>query len=100
MLTHRFDHEFQIDGGVRHRNGYSFAAERVGFTVEFLHQEVQLTADGASPVECSSHFFNVSAKSFHFLVDVKFDTVERDFLTDALIDFFFGDLSTVCQRGA
>lgn len=74
--------------------------ERIGFTVEFLHQEVEFPADGAAAIQCSSHFFDVGAQSFHLFVDIKLDAVKRDFLTDAFIDFFFGDLSAVCQRGA
>ena len=56
-------------------------------------------ADGAAAIQCSSHFFDVGAQSFHLFVDIKLDAVKRDFLTDSFIDFFFGDLSAVCQRG-
>ena len=48
LLAHLLNQQFEVEARVRHLNGGGFAAQRIGFTVHFLHQEVQTLADGAA----------------------------------------------------
>ena len=48
LLAHLFDEDLQVHGRLGHVDIDCLGAERIGLSVEFLHQEIQAAADSTA----------------------------------------------------
>ena len=63
------------------RRGGGFGAQRFGFAIEFLHQEVQPAADGAAVADNAAYLGHVTVEPVELFVNVEFlgDQCQFDF---------------------
>lgn len=86
LFAHLFDQDFQLDRGLGAFGSDGFAAQSVGFAVQFLHQEVQPFAAAAFVFgNDTAHFGNVGAQAAEFFVDVGFLDKEGKFLLQPVV---------------
>ena len=70
LLAHLLDQHLELDGAAGGVGDDGFGGEGVGFAVEFLHQEVEATADGALLGELTTDFADVGVEAVELFVDV------------------------------
>jgi len=93
LFPQLLDQHLELDRDVGHADVHGFGAERIGFAVEFLHQEIEPPADGAGLAEHAVDLGKVRREAINFLGDVGFLREQDDLLLKArgvelLFDFF------------
>ena len=87
LFAHLLNQNLQFNRRTRHFDRSGFRSQRVGFTIEFLHEEVEAAAHCAARRQHAAHFSYVRGKPLDFLVDIHFQRVQRHFLPNASDNF-------------
>src|SRR5690242_9791133 len=85
LLAHLLDQELELQARIGKILRNRLRAERVRFSIQLLHQEIQALADRTPGPDHAGHLLEMRSQAIHLLGDVDLYAEERHLLADALL---------------
>ncbi len=80
LLAHLFDDDFQVYCRLRRFSVCRLGTKRIGFPIQFLHQEIQPPADRFPGRKSIADFFDMCLESIEFFTDIELLRDDGQFL--------------------
>ena len=84
LLTDLLDQQLQLDGGSRRIQTSGFRTERIGLSIELLHQKVQAFSSGSTLLDNAHQLIDVNIQAAEFFGHIDPNAMQRHLLADKL----------------